>query len=179
MPADLSPAWCVAVPLLGAIAIAIAGWGATEERPARQNLREAITLATAAALLWLVTRFYDRAMAGPDTIYEVLEFVPGMPMAFHVEPLGMIYALVASSLWILNSLYSIGYMRGNNEEHQTRFYICFAVALSAAVGSGFMWVQQADMSIDLAFFPSLDLPNWVTPWIDEPRHPLVHRREFG
>jgi multicomponent Na+:H+ antiporter subunit D len=34
-------------------------------------------------------------------------------------------------------VYSIGYMRGNNEQHQTRFYACFAIALAATMGVAF------------------------------------------
>ena len=41
---------------------------------------------------------------------------------------------VASSLWIVNSLYSIGYMRANDEPRQTRFYVCFALALGSTIG---------------------------------------------
>jgi multicomponent Na+:H+ antiporter subunit D len=59
---------------------------------------------------------------------------PGLAIAFKVEPLGMMFSLIASGLWILNSIYSIGYMRGNKEKHQTRFYICFAIAISATLG---------------------------------------------
>jgi multicomponent Na+:H+ antiporter subunit D len=49
----------------------------------------------------------------------------------------MLFALVASGLWIVNSLYSIGYMRGNKETNQTRFYVCFALALAATMGVAF------------------------------------------
>jgi multicomponent Na+:H+ antiporter subunit D len=49
----------------------------------------------------------------------------------------MLFALIASGLWIVNSIYSIGYMRGNAEAHQTRFYVCFALALAAAIGIAF------------------------------------------
>ena len=51
-----------------------------------------------------------------------------------LEPLGMLFALVASGLWVVTTSYSIGYMRTNNEAHQTRFYACFAVAIFAALG---------------------------------------------
>lgn len=149
--ADLSPGWCVFVPLCGALAIAIAGWGAGENR-VRQNLREAITLATAATLFWLVLQFYSLAESG-GPIYDHLEFLPGMPMAFHIEPLGMIYALVASSLWILNSLYSIGYMRGNREKHQTRFYVCFALSIASVMGIAF----SANMFTLFVFYEALSL----------------------
>ena len=68
---------------------------------------------------------------------QVLEIVPGFVLAFAVEPLGMLFALVAGSLWIVNSIYSIGYMRANAEPRQTSFYVCFAVALGATMGIAF------------------------------------------
>ena len=49
----------------------------------------------------------------------------------------MLFALVASSLWIVNSIYSIGYMRANDEPRQTAFYVCFAVALGSTIGIAF------------------------------------------
>lgn len=49
----------------------------------------------------------------------------------------MTFACVAALLWPLNSLYSIGYMRGNQEQHQTRFYICFAIAIASTIGIAF------------------------------------------
>jgi multicomponent Na+:H+ antiporter subunit D len=67
----------------------------------------------------------------------LFELMPGLALKFEVEPLGMLFGVVASGLWIVNSLYSIGYMRGNNEAHQTRFYVCFAGALASAIGIAF------------------------------------------
>ena len=49
----------------------------------------------------------------------------------------MVFAMVASGLWIVTTFYAIGYMRGHHEENQTRFYICFAIAISGAIGVAF------------------------------------------
>ena len=68
---------------------------------------------------------------------HLFDVLPGLPIAFVVEPLGLLFALLASGLWIVNSLYSIGYMRGNHEHHQTRFYVFFAGAIAAAMGVAF------------------------------------------
>jgi multicomponent Na+:H+ antiporter subunit D len=68
---------------------------------------------------------------------ELVEVLPGLGLAFEVEPLGMLFALVASGLWIVTTIYSIGYMRGHHEENQTRFYICFALAIAGAMGVAF------------------------------------------
>ena len=76
-------------------------------------------------------------MAARAPRVTLLTVLPGLQIAFEVEPLGMLFALIASGLWIVNSLYSIGYMRGNREANQTRFYVCFALALAATMGIAF------------------------------------------
>ena len=119
----------LALPLLGALAIAATG--------AAPNLRETLTLATAGALLTTVLSILNIVLDGGPVELVLAEPIPGMPLAFAVEPLGMLFALVASGLWIVNSVYSIGYMRGNDEEHQTRFYVCFALALASTIGLAF------------------------------------------
>ena len=63
-----------------------------------------------------------------------MTIIPNVELLFSIEPLGLLFALVASSLWIINSIYSIGYMRANKEKNQTRFYVCFAIALSSTMG---------------------------------------------
>ncbi|MBK8104983.1 MAG: monovalent cation/H+ antiporter subunit D family protein [Betaproteobacteria bacterium] len=119
----------LAVPLLGAALIALAGRA--------PNLRESVTLITAVTLLGCVLTLLPALMAGGRPAVALFELLPGLEIALRVEPLGMLFALIASSLWIVNSLYSIGYMRGNQEERQTRFYICFALSLAATMGIAF------------------------------------------
>ena len=120
----------VALPLAGAVAIAFAG-------RINENLREGVTLVTAAALAWTVASLVPLVYAGARPAVSITEVVPGIELAFKVEPLGMLFAGLASGLWIVNSIYSIGYMRGNAEQNQTRFYTCFAIALAATMGIAF------------------------------------------
>jgi multicomponent Na+:H+ antiporter subunit D len=101
------------------------------------NLREAVTLATAAKLAAVVWLLLPSVLAGQQPERTLLDIVPGLTIAFKVEPLGMLFALVASSLWIVNSIYSIGYMRANREPRQTSFYVCFAVAIGSTIGLAF------------------------------------------
>lgn len=117
------------LPLFGAIGIVLAG-----KLP---NLREGITLGTAGLLFACVAQLLAPVLAGSRPAVTLLEPLPGLPIAFEVEPLGMLFALTASGLWIVNSVYSIGYMRGNKEQHQTRFYLCFALAIAAALAIAF------------------------------------------
>jgi len=101
------------------------------------NLRETVMLVTAAALFVVVLRLLGPVLAGGRPEARVIDVVPGLSVAFKVEPLGLLFALVASSLWIVNSLYSIGYMRANDEPRQTSFYVCFAVAIGSTMGIAF------------------------------------------
>ena len=117
------------LPLLGAVGIGLA-----RRNP---NLRETVTLATAFALALAVWSLVPAVQAGLRPELVIAELLPGVQLAFRVEPLGMLFAGLASLLWIFNSIYSIGYMRGNHEAHQTRFYACFAIALSATMGIAF------------------------------------------
>lgn len=101
------------------------------------NLRETVTLATAAMLAVVVWGLLPHVLAGARPELTLYRVGPGLELAFKVEPLGMLFALVAGSLWIVNSIYSIGYMRGNDEPRQTSFYVCFAVAIAATAGIAF------------------------------------------
>ncbi|MCG8357445.1 MAG: monovalent cation/H+ antiporter subunit D family protein, partial [Kiloniellales bacterium] len=76
-------------------------------------------------------------LAGARPEVTLIEPLSGLPIYLKVEPLGMIFGAVASFLWIVNSIYSIGYMRGHNEQNQTRFYVCFAIALGSTIGVAF------------------------------------------
>jgi multicomponent Na+:H+ antiporter subunit D len=117
------------LPLVGAAGIVLAG--------RRPNLREGVTLVTATALAGLVWSLVPQVFGGARPTVHVTEILDGMSIAFEVEPLGMLFAALAATLWIVNSIYSIGYMRGNQEQHQTRFYVCFAIAIGAALGVAF------------------------------------------
>jgi multicomponent Na+:H+ antiporter subunit D len=101
------------------------------------NLRETVTLLTAATLCILVFGLLPPVIDGKVPQAQVIEVAPGLALAFAVEPLGMLFALVASLLWVVNSVYSIGYMRANDEPRQTGFYVCFALALGSTIGIAF------------------------------------------
>ena len=92
---------------------------------------------TSGILLLLVVKLLLLVIAGERPELTVGQMLPGLAIRFAVEPLGMLFATVAALLWPVNSLYSIGYMRGNHEVDQTRFYSFFAIAISAAMGIAF------------------------------------------
>ena len=48
-----------------------------------------------------------------------------------------LFALLVSFLWIVSTIYSIGYMRLHKESNQTRFYSFFSLAIFATLGVAF------------------------------------------
>ncbi|MDP4594634.1 MAG: monovalent cation/H+ antiporter subunit D family protein, partial [Beijerinckiaceae bacterium] len=123
--------------ILAAILIPVAGALVIPLFRNAPNAREAVTLVTAGLLFLTVVNSLLAFLAGMKMEVNVWQVTPALALAFRIEPLGMLFALVASTLWIVNSVYSIGYMRGHNEPRQTPFYVCFAVALAATMGLAF------------------------------------------
>ncbi len=101
------------------------------------NAREGATFVAALAKFALVLAMLPAVMAGRVLRFSFGEILPGIPLEFRVDGLGMLFALVATSLWILTTLYAVGYMRGLKEHDQTRFFTCFAVSISATIGVAF------------------------------------------
>jgi len=133
------------IPLIGAVLIALAA--------RRPNVRETITIVTSLLLLIDVVVLLFRVLGGERPVLELWQMLPGFVLSFSIEPLGMLFAVVAAVLWPVNSLYSIGYMRGNNEKNQTRFYICFAIALMSVMGMAF----AANLLTLFVFYETLTL----------------------
>lgn len=116
----------VLAPAIGALLVSVSG--------RFPNFRDGISTVATLVTFGCVLPLLPLVMDGERPALHVLDVLPGIALAFEVEPLGMLYALVASGLWIITSLYAIGYMRGHHEENQTRFFVCFALAISAALG---------------------------------------------
>ena len=98
------------------------------------NLREGLTFIAAFALLAVVVVLIGKVAAGERPELFLGSFAGRFEIKFVLEPLGALFAGVASGLWILNSLFTLGYMRGNNEDKQTRFFTFVAVAIASAMG---------------------------------------------
>lgn len=138
----------VAVPFVAALLIPAFG--------RQPNLREAVTLLAAGILFVLVVSIAVPVLDGARPAWPGIAVMPGVSLAFSIEPLGMLFTLVASGLWIVNSVYSIGYMRGNDEPRQTSYYVCFAIALGSTIGIAF----AANLFTLFLFYEALTLSTY-------------------
>ena len=86
----------------------------------------------------------------------LLSILPNLKIAFHVEPLGLIFALLASGLWVFTHVYAIGYMRKNNEKNHSRFFACFSLAIGCVIGIAF----SSNMFTLFFFYEALTLTTY-------------------
>ncbi|KIH77753.1 multisubunit sodium/proton antiporter, MrpD subunit [Geoalkalibacter ferrihydriticus] len=130
---DLHPSFwplaAVLISILGAIPIMLSG--------RNPNVREGWTLIIAVGKFLIVASMLPMVLSGGGYVFTLVEAFPGAPIQLRVDPMGMFFALIASFLWILTSIYSIGYMRSLQEHDQTRYFASFAVAIGATIGVAF------------------------------------------
>ncbi len=154
---SLLPMVAVATPLLVAVLVVVA-----RRAP---NVRETCTVVGAVATFGVVAAMLPALLHGRPPEATLFQLAPGVALSLRADAMGMVFALSASFLWILASLYAIGYMRGLGEHKQTRFYASFALCLASTFGLAF----SADL---LTFFVFYELLTVAT-------YPLVIHKESG
>lgn len=126
---SIKPLLAVLVSAIGALFIIASG-----KRP---NLREFWSVAAGVLKFAIVASMIPAILNGKIIEYTLFSLLPGIEIKFKVDSLGILFALGASFLWILTSFYSVGYMRTLKEHAQTRYFACFAIALSTTMGVAF------------------------------------------
>lgn len=128
---SIRPFLAVVVSLAAAFLILVFG------NRVKPNVREAVTFLAAVIKAALVFSMVPAVLKGNEYYFCLWEIVDGVELAFRTDAAGMVFACVASGLWIVTSVYSIGYMRGHHEKNQTGYFAAFAVCLSSAMGISF------------------------------------------
>lgn len=146
----MNPVWTLLPPLL--VIPFIVGFG---ER--FRNLREASIIIAGVGLLYLNNQLYNQFIAGEAITSGELPLLAHYSLKLSVEPMGLVFGLLASFLWVVTTVYSIGYMRGHDEKNQTRFYVCFSLAIAGVMGAAYadnlLTLFVAYEAITLTTFP--------------------------
>jgi len=144
----MSPLTVVLIPFLGAALIALAG--------DRSRLRDSLGWITAILFFIGVASQLGPVLEGAGRSQQVWEILPGLELAFAVEPLGMGFALLAATLWLAATPYAIGYMGAMGYTHLGRFFALYAIALGAAAGIAF----SANLLTMFVFYEVLSLSTY-------------------
>jgi multicomponent Na+:H+ antiporter subunit D len=126
MTGELQLALILLVPLLGAVGVLTAS--------PLPNVREAVSVVAGILLFLLVASLASSVSWDAPPRLILAEPVQGLQLVLTPEPLGVLFALIASLLWPITTVYAMGYMRGHHEKNQTRFFTAFAVSIGSAMG---------------------------------------------
>jgi len=161
------PLWAVLVSMIAAFLIL-----ATGEK--NRNIRESWTIIAALIKFLIVFSMIPLILQGKVIEYTLFTFYPGICLQFRVDAFGMMFGLVASSLWIATSFYSIGYVRSLNEHAQTRYFFAFAMCLSSAIGIAF----SANLLTFLVFYEILTIATYPLVIHKETPEAIIGGRKY-
>ncbi|MDW7972897.1 MAG: monovalent cation/H+ antiporter subunit D family protein [Thermodesulfovibrio sp.] len=164
---ELLPVLSILVSVVGAILIVIIG----DKNP---NLREAVSVVAGVLKFSFVSMLIPPFLRGEEIYLKIATVLPGIELAFKVDGLGLLFAFGASFLWILTTFYSIGYMRGLKEHAQTRYFACFALSLSSAMGIAF----AANLFTMFIFYEALTVVTYPLVSHHEDREGLEGGRQY-
>jgi multicomponent Na+:H+ antiporter subunit D len=68
---------------------------------------------------------------------ELGELIPGLSLSLRADGMGIVFAALAGLLWVLASSYAVGYLRGDDAQHRTRFYAFYSLCLATAFAVAF------------------------------------------
>jgi len=98
-------------------------------------LRRSLSI-SASIIKWIVVfSMLPGSLAGKIYVTQLAPFTPGISFLLRVDALGMFFGMVSSTLWVVTTIYAIGYMEG--EHARKRFFAFFALCVSTTVGLAF------------------------------------------
>lgn len=153
---DIRPFLAVGVSMLAALLIMF-----SDKKP---NVREAWTLIAAFLKVTIIFSMLPAVWNGQVYEYTLFNIVDGIGFTLRTDAAGMLFAGLSSFLWVLTSFYSIGYMRGHHETHQTGYFASFAICMSAAMGIA----MAANLATFFIFFEILTLATYPL---------VIHKRD--
>jgi len=98
------------------------------------DAREGVSLLAAVLTFCFCLAILPSAFAADPLRTQALAVLPGLSIDLSADALGLLFACLSSCLWVITTVYSIGYMRGRSEHAQTRYYACFAITIGAVMG---------------------------------------------
>ncbi|NLK01362.1 MAG: monovalent cation/H+ antiporter subunit D family protein [Clostridia bacterium] len=126
---DYRPLWAVLVSIIVSPLIFL--------NDKNENYREAWSILASTVKIGIVFSMLPAVLSGK--VLEVKPFSIAQGIEFHLraDTFGMIFAVLASFLWLITTFYSMGYMRGGKYQYQTGYFAAFALSLSATMGIAF------------------------------------------
>ena len=122
---------------LAAVLVVLAAAGLVRVFGRYPAIREGCTFGAGMLTTALVASLLPMVLEGDVIEPSRLPLLAGVSLHLRADPLGLLFALVASTLWLLTSIYSVGYMRAGDYDNQTGYFSSFALCVAATIGLAF------------------------------------------
>lgn len=121
--------------------------------------RSTLNIAAAVTKLGLVAVLVPVVVAGARPEWRTPLF-PGIDLVLRAEPLSLLFAGLSAILWLLTTVYAIGYLE--HYSHRSRFFGFFSLCVAATVGISF----AGNLVTFLLFFELLTITTYplVAHW---------------
>ncbi|TVR39205.1 MAG: monovalent cation/H+ antiporter subunit D family protein, partial [Bacteroidia bacterium] len=119
------------LPLLILISSLIPGILILLLREEQVPMRTFLNLFGAVAKVGLVAWVFAGYLRGEEYNY-IFSLSPDLTFSLRVDQLGLLFAALSSVLWLVTTLYAIGYLEGG--QHRRRFFAFFSLCVTASTG---------------------------------------------
>jgi len=140
------PLWMVMISLLTAVLIFLLG-----ER--RQRLRTTLNLVAAFTKLGLIAVMLMAVQAGVTFEFR-LHLLPGVDLVLKADALTLLFATLSAILWLLTTVYAIGYLERSPD--RARFFGFFSLSVAATMGIA----SAGNLITFFIFYELLTLSTW-------------------
>jgi len=123
------PLLALVTPILGAAGVVLL----RKHTPAR----ELCGVVAGIVQLGLVAAMVPAVRDGGTVSVTLSTFLPEVSIAFRVDALGVVLAVSAALLWVLTTVYAMGYFGTGPDSAVTRFHACLCLTMAATIGVAF------------------------------------------
>lgn len=152
--------WVPPVMLLLSLGAAMAIFPLHEKRV---KLRTTVNIGAATLKIALVVALIPAVIIGGVQPEFSLPFLPGIDLVLRVDRLSIFFAALSAFLWLLTTVYAVGYLEG--KPSRSRFFGFFSLCVTATVGISF----SGNLITFLVFYELLTVvtyplvAHWGTP----------------
>ncbi|MBI4651221.1 monovalent cation/H+ antiporter subunit D family protein [Candidatus Desantisbacteria bacterium] len=100
-----------------------------------ENLRNLWSLLAATIKFTIIATMVPSILEGTIFKSVMFELAPGITLMFRLDALSAFFGLISSMLWLISTIYAIGYMA--DDKNLTRFFGFFALCICATMGVAF------------------------------------------
>lgn len=123
--------WNALLPLMTLLTSLVTGLIIFPVPERRHGLRNVLSMSGATVKLLLVFTMLRGVFYGNAYVLR-LPLLPGNDLVLHADPLAMLFVTLSALLWLLTTIYTIGYLR--QSPNQSRFFGFFGLCVSSTVG---------------------------------------------